>query len=203
MCKCYQSCIHAFTHSRGYMCFMRVMDFVHATSFVQGAYVTLCKYREYGIVDLERMKKMWSKFFHGAFDKIAFLGACIEGHLEVAQWLLSKGNVDIHTSVVCVPGLIDTDNGAYSFSCAGEDLAFAFACVNGHLQIAQWLYSLKGVDIHAAIHTEVFRKMCNKGHLEVARWLLSLDDAWSEELLAMVKTWPVSRDVWVKTVVFE
>ena len=49
--------------------------------------------------------------------------------------------------------------------------------VNGHLQVAQWLYSLD-TDNPINIHIEneyAFRWACDNGHLQVAQWLYSLD----------------------------
>ena len=80
----------------------------------------------------------------------AFASECKEGHLELAQWLVSLGGVDIH---------------------AYDEGAFRGACYNGHLELAQWLVSLGGIDIHA---NEAFRWACGNGHLEVAQWLVSL-----------------------------
>jgi hypothetical protein len=53
------------------------------------------------------------------------------------------------------------------------------ACIDGHLRIAKWLYSLGGadgvgkVDIHAE-NDYAFRYSCVDGHLKVAKWLYSL-----------------------------
>jgi len=52
---------------------------------------------------------------------------------------------------------------------------FIWVCERGYLKVAQWLYSLGGVDIH--IYDEhPFGLACWNGHLEVARWLYSLGD---------------------------
>jgi hypothetical protein len=78
--------------------------------------------------------------------------ACFYGHLEVAQWLYSFGDVNIH--------------GRYEY-------AFRWACREGHLEVTQWLYSLGGVDIH--VYEDIcFSCACSYGHLEVAQWLWSL-----------------------------
>jgi len=50
---------------------------------------------------------------------------------------------------------------------------FSESCKNGHLEMAQWLYSFGGVDIHAN-NEKAFRFACYRGHLEVAQWLYSL-----------------------------
>jgi hypothetical protein len=58
----------------------------------------------------------------------AFRGACANGHLETAKWLLTLGGVNVH---------------------AINDDAFRYACGRGHLEIAKWLYTLGGVNVHA------------------------------------------------------
>lgn len=84
-------------------------------------------------------------------DECVFREACLGGHLDVAQWLLSiKPDIDV--------------------SAWGES-AFSNACSNGHLEVAQWLMSIKpSIDVSAE-NENAFRKACLGGHLEVARWL--------------------------------
>ena len=40
-----------------------------------------------------------------------------------------------------------------------NDYAFRYSCINGHIEIAKWLYSLGGVDIHAN-NDDAFRYSC-------------------------------------------
>ena len=58
----------------------------------------------------------------------AFRYSCDYGNIEIAKWLYSLGNVNIH---------------------ANNDYAFRYSCDNGHIEIAKWLYSLGGINIHA------------------------------------------------------
>ena len=70
------------------------------------------------------------------------------GYLDLAKWSLPRENCNIQ-------------------------MTFRLACSKGHLQTAQWLYSLGNVDIHAE-NEYAFRFACSNGHLEVAQWLYSL-----------------------------
>jgi hypothetical protein len=81
-----------------------------------------------------------------------FRSSCENEKLEVAKWLVSLGEVDIH---------------------AYNDSAFRWACQYGHLEVAKWLVSLGGVDIHA-YNEQAFRYACEYGYLGVAKWLVSL-----------------------------
>src|SRR5258708_5575801 len=47
---------------------------------------------------------------------------------------------------------------------------FSWNCKNGHLNVAQWLYSLGGVNIHAD-NEYAFGCSCENGHINVAQWL--------------------------------
>jgi hypothetical protein len=72
----------------------------------------------------------------------------------------------------------DFDKARAVFQLGGETHAhvrrlFPEACYTGDLVVAQWLFGLGGVDIHAE-DDEVFRWACANGHLDVAQWLLSL-----------------------------
>lgn len=50
---------------------------------------------------------------------------------------------------------------------------FPFLCQRGHLEAAQWIHGLHGVDLHACMPS-AFKKACNSGHLQVALWLYGL-----------------------------
>jgi hypothetical protein len=72
--------------------------------------------------------------------------------LKVAKWLLQI-NPEIDTS-------------------AGDDDAFCFACYNGHLDVAQWLYK---IDTRITASICAFSWACRNGHLAVAQWLLEIN----------------------------
>ena len=80
---------------------------------------------------------------------MSFIDLCIDGKLDEAKLLFENGN-----------GVVN-------------DQAFHWACYNGHLEVAQWLWSLGGVDHHAK-DDEAFRVACYSNNLPVAQWLGSL-----------------------------
>ena len=115
--------------------------------------------------------------------------ACLEGHLEVAQWLAAHFNLtaaDARTH----------DNFALRHACAEGHLAIAqwlaaafgltaadarardnwalrFACFGGHLAMAQWLVAAFGLTAaDARAHdNEALYHACVAGHLATAQWL--------------------------------
>lgn len=89
-----------------------------------------------------------------SYDEYAFRGACENGHLKVAQWLLSiKPTIDISST---------------------DEYAFRYACANNHLNIAQWLLTIKPTIDISAYNDDAFSGACKNGYLEVAQWLLKI-----------------------------
>ena len=52
--------------------------------------------------------------------------------------------------------------------------AFRYACENGHLDIAQWLYHIKPTIDISGDSEYAFRYACQNGHLNVAQWLYKI-----------------------------
>ena len=52
---------------------------------------------------------------------------------------------------------------------------FIYNCLDGHLTVAKWLYSIDEVNIHYN-NEQAFRWSCGYGHLAVAQWLYSLGE---------------------------
>ena len=115
------------------------------------------------------------------YNEISFLSACEKGHLEVVKWLYAKKQEDIYRDHVYDP--ICNYNKDPSFCELCEDPssynynnAFGFACKNGNLKVAQWLFEQKP-DIYKLTLGEnefSFRWACRNGHLKVAQWLFEL-----------------------------
>lgn len=67
-----------------------------------------------------------------------FREACLNGHLNVIQWLYE------------IKSLIDTSNENSIETLFDIEDAFFSACVNGYLNIAKWLYKIEpSIDISA------------------------------------------------------
>jgi len=83
----------------------------------------------------------------------AFLTACINGQIAVADWLLS---VDSRTNI------------------STREYAFRLTCEHGQLQAARWLWSLDHTGVLRDHLSVAFRLACDHQHLPVAQWLWSL-----------------------------
>ena len=92
----------------------------------------------------------------------AFISSCSKGQYHVVDWLYTLYRQD----PINYPINIHADN----------DMAFRYACENGHLGMAQWLYSLDGyIDIHA-VNEYAFRMSCQNKHCDIMLWLLELGE---------------------------
>jgi hypothetical protein len=110
-----------------------------------------------GIVGSQRLIEYFLGIDSQVLKNHLFLSLCRHGHVNVAQWFHSLGDVDSHSY---------------------DDIAFLMACVNGNLQLVQWLYSLGDVDSIRAKGNEAFRLACcncNHDNVSVAQWLHSLN----------------------------
>ena len=98
-----------------------------------------------------------------ADNEYAFRCSCLNGHINIALWLVKLGKssgytkIDIHA------------NGERAFRCS---------CLNGHINIALWLVKLgessgyTKIDIHA--WDDYALQACyENGHLDVAQWLIT------------------------------
>jgi hypothetical protein len=84
----------------------------------------------------------------------AFINACSNGNLLVAQWLLQiKPEINVSLN---------------------SEYAFRYACRRGNLSVAQWLLQIKPEINISAWDEYAFHFACLGGHLIVAQWLCSI-----------------------------
>ena len=130
--------------------------------------------------------------FQPAIYKFSFGSSCQMGHLNVAQWLYSLGNINLYsnTEMYHIPEADESGEGNVNIiemmtdeeleRSVGLDITFnewllGTCCVNGHLNVAQWLWELD--DIHKArlqLNGCIFRGAVDNGDLKIVKWLYSL-----------------------------
>jgi hypothetical protein len=92
---------------------------------------------------------------------------CAMGELFPAQRLFQTDQIQTHLQIERIHPLFT----------AGPWLAESFmvACTNGHLKVAQWLYSVDRNDnLPFGRNDTMFADVCANGHLAVAQWLYSV-----------------------------
>ena len=89
-----------------------------------------------------------------------FIQSCYYGDLSIVKYILSRYDIDTH---------------------AENDLAFTFACRQGHLDICKLLYMLDGVNVSTSYYEEEDETLdddaplilaCKYGHFDVVNYLI-------------------------------
>jgi len=58
-----------------------------------------------------------------------------------------------------------------------NNVPFYVSCLNGHMDIAQWIYSICPEQIHLLSHDNKctpFYASCHNGHIDIAQWIYSV-----------------------------
>ena len=84
-----------------------------------------------------------------AHKDTAFKKSCEYGHLDVAQWLYYLGRGQ-HDEINQHDGINQHDNIDIINIHDSDEYAFRWSCIHGHLDVAQWLYSLGQINVCAA-----------------------------------------------------
>lgn len=152
-------------------------------------FLDICSKGKLGVAKqmLERMPELRNKKFKGTtLIEEAFENACFEGHLDLAQWLLSvKPDIRISTKeewlfkIVCMKCYFHVAQWLLSVEpniniSEGNNYLFYDACTRNQLDVVQWLYSVKpDMDITLGNH-DSFKNACLMNNIAVAQWLQSL-----------------------------
>lgn len=100
-----------------------------------------------------------------------FKVACLNNQLKIAKWLKSRiGKTDYCFDELCAHGNIECVRLAYNDNIGSIMVNDGFnqACVNGHLDVAKWIYI---VDKRIKISEHLLKCVCRLGQLEIAKWL--------------------------------
>ena len=115
-------------------------------------------------------------------NKEGFIWACENGHVEIAQWIMSSIIAyDINAFIeLCRYGELQLAQDFYSINpeidiSADNERSFKIVCENGYLEMAKWLLSVKP-DINISIDDNHALKYARKnGHMKIALWLEMLN----------------------------
>jgi hypothetical protein len=156
-------------------------------------FLYFCKYSAISVIDhllTDHKVCIYETTVHKAFRD-----SCIQGRLEVVQWLHKHFMVDFSKDIR--PGLLTTlcENGHVSVlmwifthfpldivSLEKEKSILLLACTHGHVELAKYILAKQvvqeGVNPHTYIENnvpqEVFQQLCESGSLQMVQWLYSM-----------------------------
>jgi hypothetical protein len=109
------------------------------------------------------------RLLHAEITELKAKWAHLARDNDVYSWLFPRNDLS---------KIVNSTDDVYTFYTKesfprDKNEAFHYACESNHETITKWLYSLGGVDIHAA-NDYAFRSTCFFGHESIAKWLYSL-----------------------------
>ena len=119
------------------------------------------------IIYAKSLVNRYGKNIHRNFD-VAFALACLNGHFEIAKWLIDLGENHGYRKIKI----------KYGFFCF---LGTEYRLNNNYFEIAKWLIDLgenhvyKRINIHAN-NNYAFRLCCYNGNIKIAKWLIDLGE---------------------------
>ena len=135
-----------------------------------------------GILNVKRCKTKSLEELKPYINQQGFIWACENGHMEVAQWIMSSIIAyDINAFIdLCINGELVLAKEVYSINpeidiSTDNECIFKIVCENGHLEMAKWLLSVKP-DINISIDDNHALKYARKnGHMKLVSWLEMLN----------------------------
>lgn len=133
---------------------------------------------------------------------MAFVAACMNGHLEIAQWVHQRqhttfGNIIYGDalSMTCEHGHLAVLQWLYpvyinsGFVNRHDLMAFLkSACEHGRIKVAQWLYQAYIDTGHKIdIPPEIFKRVCKNRHFPIVFWLMDVNPRY--EIVHEIDNW--------------
>ncbi len=134
-------------------------NFLYKPDNLEKAFVTACTYGSFDVMSYYLEDREMSNKISKRSLQDGFFSTCINGRLDVLEFLLSKE---------WVKPLIDVT--------LHDNEAFKAACEYGNLNIVKYLVTSPNINKEVDVHTEfdaAFRRACQNGNLDVIDYLLS------------------------------
>jgi len=96
-----------------------------------------------------------------------YIDACEKGHLEYAQEVRQMPDFN--------PNTIEYDCKGFILDVNVDRKAFRRACLNGHLHVAQWIYSLKTFELYDVHDFYILNDICENNQYDILKWVHSLN----------------------------
>lgn len=142
--------------------------------FVQDAFTSLLKEGNWRYVEL-----LYNGIMHDDLHEIIdyiYLDMCLNNYSDAAKWLFQqKPNLKQAIHIACEFGHFELAKCIHSQIGTAFDTGtlLILTCLNGQMEIAEWLVAIHGLPSVANINT-AFRLSCINGHIAIAKWLITI-----------------------------